>query len=55
MTCRKEAVCAAGLVEVLDELLEAGGVQQQEEEERGGGAFLYSYFSDQGSFEQTNR
>ena len=27
-------VCAAGLVEVLDELLEAGGVQQQEEEER---------------------
>ena len=31
-------VCAAGLVEVLDELLEAGGVQeQQQEEERGGG------------------
>ena len=34
-----KTVCAAGLVEVLDELLEAGGVQQQQEEveERGGG------------------
>ena len=33
-----KTVCAAGLVEVLDELLEAGGVQQQEEEkERGRG------------------
>ena len=28
-----DTVCAAGLVEVLDELLEAGGVQQQQEEE----------------------
>jgi len=28
-----ETVCAAGLVEVLDELLEAGGVQQQQQEE----------------------
>ena len=32
-------VCAAGLVEVLDELLEAGGVQQQHEE-RGGGEVM---------------